>query len=235
MEYMRQQGATVHVASMKKYPIKADSEEKREYTPELTFGDVNLANYDGLIIPGGLKNPDTLRQQGDAVQLVRDFAEQGKTIGSICHGPSLLVEADIVQGRNMTSFPSIKTDIQNAGGRWSDRETVTDNGIVTSRQPSDIPAFNRKMVEEINEGRHERTFQRDLETRRVTFDTRKSRQVGYSKQSKPSDKHRDHPCDGAVFFWPQAAVIWMCGVDAVGADYDTNTLRIHTRQNLDMG
>lgn len=113
-----------------------------------------------MIIPGGLKNPDTLRQQEIAVQIVRDFAEDGKTIGAICHGPWLLVEADVVQGRDMTSFPSIKTDIRNAGGRWTDNETVTDNGIVTSRQPSDIPAFNRKMVEEINEGRHERTFQR---------------------------------------------------------------------------
>lgn len=162
MDYMREQGATVHVASMKKEPIKADSQEQREYTPELSFGDVNVADYDGLIIPGGLKNPDTLRQQDAAVQIVREFAEQGKTIGAICHGPWLLVEADVVEGRDMTSFASIKTDIRNAGGRWTDSETVTDNGIVTSRQPSDIPAFNRKMVEEINEGRHERNFQREF-------------------------------------------------------------------------
>lgn len=162
MDYMREQGATVHVASMKKEPIKADSQEQREYTPELSFGDVNVADYDGLIIPGGLKNPDTLRQQDAAVHIVREFAEQGKTIGAICHGPWLLVEADVVEGRNMTSFASIKTDIRNAGGRWTDSETVTDNGIVTSRQPSDIPAFNRKMVEEINEGRHERKFQREF-------------------------------------------------------------------------
>jgi protease I len=162
LEYMREHGATVHVASMKKDPIKADSKEQREYTPELTFGDVNVSDYDGLIIPGGLKNPDTLRQQDKAVQIVREFAEQGKTIGAICHGPWLLVEADVVQGRNMTSFPSIKTDILNAGGQWTDGETVTDNGIVTSRKPADIPAFNRKMAEEINEGRHERTFAREF-------------------------------------------------------------------------
>jgi len=162
LDYMRDQGATVHVASMKTEPIKADSEEQREYTPELTFSDVTVADYDGLIIPGGLKNPDTLRMQDKAVQLVRDFAEQGKTIGAICHGPWLLVEADIVQGRELTSYPSIKTDIRNAGGRWTDGETVTDNGIVTSRKPADIPAFNRKLVEELNEGRHDRTFQRDF-------------------------------------------------------------------------
>ncbi|GHB01186.1 protease [Algimonas arctica] len=162
LEYMRNQGATVHVASMKKEPIKADSEEQREYTPELTFAEINVADYEGLIIPGGLKNPDTLRQQDDAVQLVRDFAEQGKTIGAICHGPWLLIEADLIQGRELTSFPSLKTDIRNAGGRWTDGETVTDNGFVTSRKPSDIPAFNRKLVEEINEGRHERTFSREF-------------------------------------------------------------------------
>jgi len=162
LEYMRDQGATVHVASMKTDLIKADSEEGREYRPDLTFGDVTASDYDALIIPGGLKNPDTLRQQDDAVQIVRDFAEQGKTIGAICHGPWMLVEADIVEGREMTSYPSIKTDIRNAGGKWTDGEVITDNGIVTSRKPDDIPAFNAKLVEEINEGRHERSFQRDM-------------------------------------------------------------------------
>jgi protease I len=162
LEFMRDQGATVHVASMKTDPITSSSDEKRSYRPDLTFTDVNIADYDGLIIPGGLQNPDTLRQQDDAVKLVRGFAEHGKTIGAICHGPWLLVEADIVQGRDVTSYTSIKTDIRNAGGRWADSETVTDNGIVTSRTPADIPAFNRKLVEEINEGRHERTFHRDM-------------------------------------------------------------------------
>lgn len=162
LEYMREQGATVHVASMKTEPIKADSEERREYTPELTFSDVNVADYDGLIIPGGLKNPDTLRMQEDAVQLVRNFAENGKTIGAICHGPWLLAEADIIEGRDVTSFPSIKTDLRNAGASWHDSEVITDNGFVTSRKPDDIPAFNRQLVEEINEGRHERNFQNEL-------------------------------------------------------------------------
>lgn len=162
LTYMREQGANVYVASMEKKPIKADSEEQREYTPELTFNDVNVDDYDGLIIPGGLKNPDTLRLQDDAVEIVRNFAESGKTIGAICHGPWLLAEADIIEGRDVTSYPSIKTDLRNAGGRWTDNEVVTDNGFVTSRQPSDIPAFNRKLVEEINEGRHDRNFQREF-------------------------------------------------------------------------
>ncbi|WP_298913688.1 type 1 glutamine amidotransferase domain-containing protein [uncultured Algimonas sp.] len=162
MDHMRNEGATVHVASMTTEPIKADSQERREYTPELTFSDVKVGEYDALIIPGGLKNPDTLRQQDDAVKIVRDFAESGRTIGAICHGPWLLAEADIVQGLNMTSYPSIKTDMRNAGANWFDSETVTDNGIVTSRKPSDIPAFNKKLVEEIKEGRHERSFKTDM-------------------------------------------------------------------------
>ncbi|MGB3456424.1 MAG: type 1 glutamine amidotransferase domain-containing protein [Litorimonas sp.] len=162
MDYMRDKGATVHVASMKTEPIKADSQEAREYTPELTFGDVTVADYDALIVPGGLKNPDTLRMQDDAVQLVRDFAEAGKTIGAICHGPWLLAEADVIEGRELTSYPSIQTDMRNAGGRWTDSEVVTDNGFVTSRKPADIPAFNAKLVEEIKEGRHDRTYVRDM-------------------------------------------------------------------------
>lgn len=162
MDYMREQGATVHVASMEKKPIKADTGEQREYTPELTFSDVNISDYDGLIIPGGLRNPDTLRQQDEAVQIVRDFAESGKVIGAICHGPWLLAEADVVKGREMTSYPSIRTDLRNAGAKWVDNEVATDNGIVTSRNPNDIPAFNRKLVEELNESRHDRNIQGDM-------------------------------------------------------------------------
>ena len=162
MQYLRDQGADVHVASMKREPIKADSKEAREYTPELTFADVTVSDYDALVIPGGLKNPDTLRGDKHAVQLVRDFAEAGKTIGAICHGPWLLAEADIIEGRELTSYPSIQTDMKNAGGRWTDAEVVADQGIVTSRKPADIPAFNRKLVEEIREGKHKRTFKREL-------------------------------------------------------------------------
>ena len=162
MNYMREQGANVHVASMEKKSIKADTGEQREYTPELTFSDVNVDDYDGLIIPGGLRNPDTLRQQDEAVQIVRDFGASGKVIGAICHGPWLLAEADIVKGREMTSYPSIKTDLRNAGAQWTDSEVIADNGIVTSRNPDDIPAFNRKLVEELNESRHDRNIESNM-------------------------------------------------------------------------
>ena len=163
MDYMRDQGADVHVASSKREPISAGEQGSKSYTPEKTFTDVSASDYDALIIPGGLKNPDTLRMNKDAVRLVRDFAESGKTIGAICHGPWLLAEADVIRDRELTSYPSIKTDLRNAGGRWTDGEVVTDNGFVTSRKPADIPAFNAKLAEEIREGRHERSFKRKLE------------------------------------------------------------------------
>jgi protease I len=105
-------------------------------------------------LPGGVANPDQLRMNPAAVQFVRAFADAGKPIAAICHGPWLLVEADIVRGRTVTSWPSLRTDLQNAGATWVDQEVVTDNGLVTSRKPDDIPAFNRKMLEEIAEGRH---------------------------------------------------------------------------------
>lgn len=160
LEYLRADGATVHVASMNKEPISADSEEARDYMPDLTFADVKASDYDGLVIPGGVKNPDTLRTQDQAVQLVRQFAEDGKTIAAICHGPWMLAEADIVQGRDITSYASIKTDMSNAGANWIDSEVVTDNGIITSRGPADIKAFNAKIKEELLEGRHDRSIKR---------------------------------------------------------------------------
>ena len=162
MDSMRDQGADVHVASSAREPIHSEGDTRKGYTPDMTYDDVNVADYDALIIPGGLKNPDTLRMNKDAVRLVRDFAESGKTIGAICHGPWLLAEADVIQGRELTSYPSIKTDMRNAGGRWTDSEVVTDNGFVTSRKPADIPAFNEKLTEEIVEGRHDRSFQREF-------------------------------------------------------------------------
>jgi protease I len=123
------------------------------------LSDANEANYDALMLPGGQMNPDSLRMNPQAVHLVRSFAEAGKPIGAICHGPWMLVEAGIVDGRDVTSWPSLKTDLTNAGAHWVDKEVVTDNGIVTSRNPGDIPAFANKLIEEINEGYHDRRYE----------------------------------------------------------------------------
>jgi protease I len=113
--------------------------------------------YDALLLPGGVMNPDKLRMNPKAVAFVRTFVNAGKPIASICHGPWTLIEAGAVNGRKMTSWPSLQTDLKNAGARWVDEECVVDNGIVTSRKPDDIPAFNKKMIEEFAEGRHDRT------------------------------------------------------------------------------
>jgi protease I len=112
--------------------------------------------FDALLLPGGQMNPDNLRKEERAVSFVRSFIDAGKPVAAICHGPWVLVEADAVRGRRMTSYSSIKTDLRNAGAEWVDEEVVVDEGIVTSRNPDDIPAFNRKMIEEIAEGRHDR-------------------------------------------------------------------------------
>ena len=112
-------------------------------------------DFDALLLPGGVMNPDTLRLDAGAVQFVRDFFTAGKPVAAICHGPWLLVEADVVRGRTVTSWPSLCTDIRNAGGHWEDRDVVTDAGLVTSRKPDDIPAFNAKMIEEFAEGVHD--------------------------------------------------------------------------------
>ncbi len=113
-----------------------------------------MDDYDGLVLPGGVGNPDTLRTDQDAVEFVRSFFEAGKPVAAICHAPWLLVEADVARGRKLTSFWSIKTDVRNAGGNWVDEEVVVDSGLVTSRSPDDLPAFNKKLVEEFHEGRH---------------------------------------------------------------------------------
>ena len=118
--------------------------------------EASASDYDGLVQPGGVANPDFLRADADAVRFVREFFEAGKPVAAICHGPWTLVEADVVRGRTLTSWPSLQTDIRNAGGTWVDEEVHVDNGLVTSRKPDDLPAFNDKLVEEICEGRHEK-------------------------------------------------------------------------------
>lgn len=121
---------------------------------DLELSAASADDFDALLIPGGVMSPDRLRMMGDAVRFVRDFAEAGKPIAAICHGPWMLVEADIVRDRKVTSYRSIRTDVVNAGGNWVDEAVVTDQGLVTSRQPSDIPAFIKKMIEEFAEGLH---------------------------------------------------------------------------------
>jgi protease I len=122
-----------------------------------TVEEAHAADYDALLVPGGVGNPDQLRMDENAVGFVRDFAQQGKPMGVICHGPWVLVEAGLARGRTLTSWPSLRTDIRNAGGNWVDQEVVVDEGIVTSRKPDDIPAFNEKIIEEFAEGTHRRT------------------------------------------------------------------------------
>jgi protease I len=131
-----------------------------ELSVDMKLSDANADDFDALMLPGGVMNPDHLRMDQQAVQFVKDFYTTGKPIAAICHGPWMLVEAGAVSGRTVTSWPSLQTDIRNAGGDWVDREVVTDQGIVTSRKPDDIPAFNRKMIEEFAEGGHQRSMAR---------------------------------------------------------------------------
>lgn len=114
----------------------------------------NAEDYDALLLPGGVANPDQLRTQPKAVQFVKQFVESGKPVGVICHGPWTLIEAGVVKGRTLTSWPSLKTDLVNAGAKWVDQEVVTDRGLVSSRKPADLPAFSRKLIEEVAEGAH---------------------------------------------------------------------------------
>jgi protease I len=133
-----------------------DMDWGNRFKVDVRLAEASARNYDALLLPGGVMNPDKLRQHPEAIEFIRQFVNSGKPIGAICHGPWTLIEAGAVKGRRMTSYPSIKTDLINAGANWVDEEVVVDNGIVTSRKPSDIPAFNRKLIEEIAEGVHPR-------------------------------------------------------------------------------
>jgi protease I len=150
-------GASVDVISARPGPARTynhDLDPGETFTAGKAFAEVSAGDYDALIVPGGCVGADKLRGDADAVRLVRGFFDAGKPVGVICHGPWTLVEADVVRGRTVTSWPTLTTDIRNAGGTWVDREVVTDNGLVTSRKPDDLPAFCPRIVEEFAEGKH---------------------------------------------------------------------------------
>jgi protease I len=149
-------GAHTELISLKTGKVKGwqHTDWGDEFQVDHTVTQVKPDDFDALVLPGGVMNPDKLRNDQHAVEFVRHFVESGKPIAAICHGPWTLINAGGVRGREMTSYPSIQMDLKNAGAKWVDEEVVTDNGLVTSRKPSDIPAFNKKMIEEFAEGMH---------------------------------------------------------------------------------
>ena len=149
-------GATAHIVSPKAGAIKGwkHTEWGDSFAVDSTLDDADPRHYDALVLPGGVMNPDKLRRDPKVQQFVRSFFEEGKPVGAICHGPWTLIDAGVVKGRKVTSYETIQTDLKNAGADWVDQEVVVDNGLVTSRKPDDLPAFNRKLIEEIAEGRH---------------------------------------------------------------------------------
>jgi protease I len=157
-------GARVDIVSPQSGKVKGwqHTDWGQEVSVDVALDSASPDNYDALLLPGGVMNPDKLRANAKAVAFVKAFADSGRPIAAICHGPWTLIEAGAVKGRKVTSWPSLQTDLKNAGANWVDQEVVTDNGLVTSRKPDDIPAFNRKMIEEFAEGRHDRNKSREL-------------------------------------------------------------------------
>jgi protease I len=153
---LKDAGAEVHVVSPKAGQIQGMKHDEKgdKVTVDKTLSEAAEADYDALVLPGGVANPDRLRLEREAIAFVRRFVEDDKPIAAICHGPWTLIDAGGVEGRRMTSWPSLKTDLKNAGAKWVDEEVVVDKGLVTSRKPADLPAFCAKMIEEIAEGRH---------------------------------------------------------------------------------
>ena len=149
-------GASVEIVSPNHWRVKGVHHDKPgdKFKVDVHLKKADPNDYDGLVLPGGLMNPDTLRADPDAVKFVKAFFTAHKPVAAICHGPWILINAGVVKGRTMTSYESIQMDLKNAGARWVNKEVVVDNGLVTSRKPDDLPAFNRKMIEEFAEGKH---------------------------------------------------------------------------------
>jgi protease I len=161
MNALEQAGAVVHIISPQKDKVKAWNHDhwSIELPVDKNLSDANPEDYDMLLLPGGVLNPDQLRLNKEAVAFAQHFLEQAKPLAAICHGPQTLIETGMLDGRTMTSYPSVKTDLVNAGVNWEDKEVVVDNGLVTSRSPKDLEAFNKKMIEELGEGKHATTGQ----------------------------------------------------------------------------
>jgi protease I len=164
VERLTQAGAELELVSFGSEQVQMMNHlDKAETKPvDVQLDEVDPDRYDGLLLPGGVANPDMARTNPDAVAFVRSFFEQGKPVAAICHAPWMLVEADVVRGRRLTSYPSLETDIRNAGGEWVDEQVVTDNGLVTSRRPDDLDAFCDKAIEEFGEGGHMAPEERGL-------------------------------------------------------------------------
>lgn len=153
---LEEAGAVVHIISPQTQKVKGWKHDhwSIELPVDKNISDARASDYDALLLPGGVLNPDQLRRNTEAVEFAKDFIETGKPVAAICHGPQLLIETGLIEGRDLTSYPSVQTDLKNAGANWHDREVVVDNGLVTSRSPKDLDAFNKKMIEEIAEGIH---------------------------------------------------------------------------------
>ncbi|REL33294.1 type 1 glutamine amidotransferase [Rhodohalobacter sp. SW132] len=156
---LKDAGMIAHIVSPKQDQIRAwkHTEWSSEYKVDVPLDEADTENYDALLLPGGVLNPDQLRTEEKAIQFIRDFIESDKPVAAICHGPQLLIEADVVDGLKMTSYHAIKTDLKNAGANWVDEEVVIDRNIITSRNPDDIPAFNKAMIHEFQKTKPKET------------------------------------------------------------------------------